>query len=284
MDGRAVRVRSVALAVGLGLWNGAGIAAEEGQLAEAINAYRGQLQSCRDTVGGELPPLASDARLVLPADGAGDLQESLVGAGYLMAQVRAISLSGPRDAQAAMNALHESFCQVLLDPRFVDLGVSRAGRDWRIVLARPLLSRGLGDWQAEGQRLLDEVNAARRQARQCGGQAFAAAAPLRWDPALAMAAEAHSRAMANGNFYSHLDQQGRMPGDRADLAGFLGGQVAQNIAAARDRVPSVVAAWLAIPGDCARLMSPAAGAFGGAYAVDPQSDAGIYWTALFGES
>ncbi|MFC3606359.1 CAP domain-containing protein [Stutzerimonas tarimensis] len=284
MDGGAVQVKGVALALALGLVTGASNAAEEGQLAEAINAYRGQLQSCRDAVGGELPPLASDSRLMLPADGAGDLQESLAEAGYLMAQVRAISLSGPRDAQAAMGVLQESFCQVLLDPRFVDLGVSRAGRDWRIVLARPLLSRGLGDWQGEGQRLLDEVNAARRQARQCGEQAFAAAPPLSWNPALAMAAEAHSRAMANGNFYSHLDRDGRIPGDRADLAGFIGGQVAQNIAAARDRAPSVVAAWLATPGDCARLMNPASGAFGGAYAVDPQSDAGIYWTALFGES
>ena len=29
--------------------------------------------------------------------------------------------------QSAMKAIQESFCQVVLDPQFVDIGVSRAG-------------------------------------------------------------------------------------------------------------------------------------------------------------
>ena len=41
--------------------------------------------------------------------------------------------------QTALKALSESFCKVLLDPQYVDIGVSRVDRDWRIVLARPLL-------------------------------------------------------------------------------------------------------------------------------------------------
>ena len=61
-----------------------------------------------------------------------------------------------------MHAIEESFCQVVLDPQFVDIGVSQEGRDWRIVLARPLLSGRLGDWQAEGQKVLEEINAARK--------------------------------------------------------------------------------------------------------------------------
>ncbi|MBP8186054.1 MAG: CAP domain-containing protein, partial [Pseudomonas sp.] len=32
----------------------------------------------------------------------------------------------------------------------------------------------------------------------------------------------------------------------------------------------------------ANLMNPAFRELGAAYAVDPKSDAGIYWTALFG--
>ena len=32
----------------------------------------------------------------------------------------------------------------------------------------------------KGQKLLERINAARAQARQCGGQAFAASAPLAW--------------------------------------------------------------------------------------------------------
>lgn len=256
--------------------------AEEAQLVESINAYRSQLQRCAGEPAGELTPLTADARLVLPATGAGDLQPALARSGYPMVNVQSISLSGPRDAEAAMKALRESFCQVLLDPQFVDIGVSRDGRDWRILLARPLLIGRLGDWQAEGQRLLEQINVARGQARPCGDQAFAAATPLTWNAYLGTAAEAHSRAMANGNYLEHVNEQGHTPGDRAELAGYGGRQVGENLAAGLDTPGKVVDGWLASPGHCANLMNPAFSELGAAYAVDPRSDAGIYWTAMFG--
>lgn len=276
-------LRLAALSLGLGLGLAAGTnAAEEAQLVESINAYRSQVQHCAGRASEELPPLAADPRLVLPVDGARDLQQALSAAAYSMVNVQAISLSGPRDAQAAMTALQESFCQVLLDPQFVDIGVSRSERDWRIVLARPLLGGRLGDWQAEGQRLLEQVNAARAQPRQCGGQPFAAAAPLAWSAVLGSAAETHSRAMANGNFFAHRDRDGHTPSDRAELAGYSGRQIGENIAAALDTPRKVVDGWLASPGHCANLMNPQFSELGAAYAVDPKSDAGIYWTAVFG--
>jgi uncharacterized protein YkwD len=277
-----MRLSLSALFLALSLFAAATQAAEESALVEAINAYRGEVQRCGVQASEPLPPLASDARLLLPAAGTGDLQQALSAAGYPLVNVQAISLSGPRDAQAAMQALAESFCRVLLDPQFVDIGVSRAERDWRIVLARPLLSGRLGDWQAEGQKLLEQINVARAQARQCGGQAFAAATPLAWNAELGSAAEVHSRAMANGNFFAHQDRDGRTPGDRAELAGYAGGQIGENIAAALDTPAKVVEGWLASPGHCANLMNPQYQDLGAAYASDPQSDAGIYWTALFG--
>lgn len=258
------------------------MAADEAQLVQAINSYRGQLQRCAGQVSHELPPLASDPRLVLSATSVGDLQQALARAAYPLVNVQAISLSGPRDAAAAMQAVQESFCQVVLDPQFVDIGVSREGREWRIVLARPLLTARLGDWQAEGQQLLQLINSARAQPRQCGAQAFAAATPLAWNEQLGAAAEGHSRAMANQNFFDHKDREGRTPGDRAELAGYAGGQVGENIAAGQDTARKVLDGWLTSPGHCANLMSPAYRELGAAYAVDPKSDAGIYWTALFG--
>lgn len=273
--------RPATLSLGLLLAATAG-AAEEVQLVESINAYRSQVQRCAGQASAELPPLAADPRLVLPASGSADLQGALARASYPMVNVQAISLSGPRDAQAAMQALRESFCQVVLDPQFVDIGVSRIDRDWRIVLARPLLGGKLGDAQAEGQKLLEQINAARAQARQCGGQPFAAAAPLAWNATLAGTAESHSRAMANGNFFDHRDRDGRTPGDRAELAGYSGQQIGENIAAGLDGARKVVDGWLASPGHCANLMAPQFSELGAAYAVDPKSDAGIYWTALFG--
>ncbi len=173
-----MRVLSSVAALSLGLVVSAGAMAatgEEAQLIDSINAYRSKAQPCGGEASLELPPLNSDTRLALSPEGTRDLQQAMTRAAYPMVNVQAISLSGPRDARAAMHAIEESFCQVVLDPQFVDIGVSQEGRDWRIVLARPLLSGRLGDWQAEGQKVLQEINAARKVPRQCGGQPFAAA-------------------------------------------------------------------------------------------------------------
>jgi len=258
------------------------MANEESQLVQQINTYRSQVQRCGDQGSQELPPLASDTRLVLPASNVGDLQQALARAAYPMVNVQAISLSGPKDALAAMKAVRESFCRVVLDPQFVDIGVSNSGQDWRIVLARPLLSSGLGDWQTEGKQLLNLINAARTQPRQCGPQAFTATTPLSWSDTLANAANSHTRNMANGNFFDHLDHDGRTPGDRAELAGYSARNIGENIAAGLDTPRKVVDGWLASPGHCANLMNPQFRELGAAYAMDPKSDAGIYWTGLFG--
>lgn len=278
-----MRSRSSAATLCLGLLFASTVhAADEAQLIESINAYRSQVQRCADKVSEELPPLSADSRLVLSVSGGEDLQQALTRAAYPLVNVQAISLSGPRDAPAAMKVLQDSFCKVLLDPQFIDIGVSRQARDWRIVLARPLLGRGLGDGAVEGQKLLERINTARTQSRQCGAQTFAATAPLVWNALLASAAETHSRAMANGNFFSHRDRDGRTPSDRAELAGYSGGQVGENIAAGQDSADQVVNGWLASPGHCANLMNPQFSELGATYAADPKSDAGIYWTALFG--
>lgn len=274
-------VRLATLSLGL-VFAATAVATEETQLVESINAYRSQVQRCAGQGSHELPPLASDPRLVLAPNNAGDLQQALARAAYPMVTVQAISLSGPRDAQSAMTAVRESFCQVVLDPQFVDIGVSREGRDWRVVLARPLLAGRLGDWQAEGQKLLEMINTARSQSRQCGAQSFVATTPLAWNAVLATAAETHTRAMANNNFFDHKDRDGHTPGDRAELAGYVGQQIGENIAAGQDNGRKVVDGWLTSPDHCANLMNPQFRDLGAAYAVDPKSDAGIYWTAMFG--
>ena len=273
--------RLAALTLGLVLAAPA-MASETSQLAELINTYRSQSQNCAGQVSLELPPLAVDPRLILPSNSFGDLQQALSRAAYPLVNVQAISLSGLRDAQAAMKAVQESFCKVVLDPQFVDIGISRDQREWRIVLARPLLTARLGDWQVEGQKVLDLINTARTQPRQCGTLAFAAAAALTWNATLATAAQSHSRDMANNNYLDHKDRNGGTPGDRAELAGFIGQQIGENIAAGQDTPNKVVEGWLASPGHCANLMNAQFRELGAAYAVDPKSDAAIYWTAVFG--
>ena len=275
-----LRLATLSLALGFAC---SAAATEESQLVESINAYRSQIQRCAGQASGELPALAADPRLILsPDSNIGDLQQAMARAAYPMVNVQAITLKGPLNAQAAMKAVQESFCQVVLDPQFIDIGVSRAGLAWRIVLARPLLSASLGDWQAEGQKLLELINSARAQPRQCGTQAFSATAPLAWNATLASAAQEHSRSMANNNFFDHKDRDGRTPGDRAELAGYSGQRVGENIAAGQDTPRKVLDGWLTSPGHCANLMNPQFSELGAAYAVDPKSDAGIYWTSLFG--
>jgi uncharacterized protein YkwD len=274
-------VRFAGLSLGL-LFAANAVASDESQLIESINVYRSQLQRCGGQVSSELPPLAADPRLVLSAPSIGNLQQAMAAAGYPMKNVQAISLSGPRDAPSAMKAIQESFCQIVLDPQFVDVGVSRQDLNWRIVLARPLLSGRLGDWQAEGQKLLAELNVARSQPRQCGTQSFSATTPLTWNATLGTAAEAQSRSMANNNYFDHKDRDGRTPGDRAELAGYDYQQIGENISAGQDTAHKVVEGWLASPGHCANLMNPQFRDVGAAYATDPKSDAGIYWTVMFG--
>ena len=43
-----------------------------------------------------------------------------------------------------------------------------------------------------------------------------------------------------------------------------------------------VAGWIKNPGHCANLMNPAFTEMGVAFAVDPRSEMGVYWTQAFG--
>ncbi|MFP9025952.1 CAP domain-containing protein, partial [Pseudomonas aeruginosa] len=63
--------RLAVLTLGLAL-AAAASAADEAQLVEALNAYRGQVQSCGGQARGELPPLAATPRLALPGPAAVD--------------------------------------------------------------------------------------------------------------------------------------------------------------------------------------------------------------------
>ncbi|OPG75627.1 hypothetical protein B1218_30610, partial [Pseudomonas ogarae] len=66
----------VVLSLGL-VFSTSAAATEETQLVESINLYRSQSQSCAGQASLELPPLAMDSRLILSANGIGDLQQAL---------------------------------------------------------------------------------------------------------------------------------------------------------------------------------------------------------------
>ena len=253
-------------------------------LVGLINDYRRTAPTCAGRRAAMAPPLAPSEQLasVAPAN-SGEFATALRASGYVAAVATTLRLTGPADAAAALRFAAEKHCAELLDPRWSQIGVTRAaGNFWRINLAKPLLPADLGDWRDAGEAILKEVNIARAQPRLCGSERFAAAAPLTWNEGLAAAALVHSRDMAERDYFDHADPEGRSVGQRATTAGYRWRRVGENIAAGHGDPAAVVAGWLASPGHCANIMSPEFAEMGAAFAVRPGSARTIWWTQVFG--
>jgi uncharacterized protein YkwD len=272
-----------ALAI-VALFSGASVSASASQqLIALINQYRVAPQTCDGKPTEVAGPLVADERLarVQLAPGV-QLGEALQRVGYQPATVRVITLSGPSDLDAAIQAFKQRYCATLLDVQYAEVGVQHTANTWRVILARPLLPSGMPDWQAAGQEILQLVNAARAKPQRCGSQALSPAAPLRWNEQLGQSALAHSRDMAVHNYFSHSAKDGSLAGTRAMLDGYDWQLIGENIGAGQGTAKQTVAGWLASPTYCFNLMNPDFTEMGGAYAVNPQSDAAIYWTLLLG--
>ena len=107
------------------------------------------------------------------------------------------------------------------------------------------------------QSMLDEINAARGQDRDCGDTTYPAQPPLQWSASLADIAMQHSMDMARHGYFSHTSLDGTSMGSRV-FPYWDGSRVGENIAAASvDRSDSyVVDLWLGSQGHCALLMDP----------------------------
>ncbi|MCJ8206935.1 CAP domain-containing protein [Pseudomonas sp. RGM2987] len=279
---RSCRLASLCLITLLPLFASPVQARGEGQLLEAINDYRSQSRRCEWRTMRATPPLALRSSLALPIGFRGGLRETLKDAGYQARAVRSIRLTDARDAEEAFDLLTDEHCSALLDNQYADIGINRVGDEWRVVLAQPMGGARASDVASSDKSLLAQVNAARARSRMCGGQRFAAARPLSWNAALGTAAQGHSRAMARDNYFAHRDPDGRSVADRAKGAGFRGRKIGENIAAGQGSPNQAMRDWLASPGHCANLMNPMFTQMGAASASDSRSDAGIYWTMVFG--
>jgi len=266
-----------------GLVTGVAHGQERSELVGLINAFRSEPQNCQGERIDAVGPLAPDAALarVKPV-ASGNLLKAVKEQGYQAARIEAIRISGPANAAAAMKLIGERFCRQLLNQQYAQIGVSRTGVSWQILLARPVVSADLGEWGQAGREILRLTNSARAQARTCGDRQFSAAPPLAWIPDLGAAALAHSQDMANRNYFRHRGKDGRDVGDRAKDQGYRWRRVGENIAAGQGSAQQAVSAWLSSPPHCANLMTPEFAHMGAAYAVNPNSDSTIYWTQVFG--
>ncbi len=258
-------------------------AQEQADLVGLINDFRDSAEVCGEGQGGAVAPLAPNEALELaPATSGAQLQAALRASGYRPAKLQAISVTGPQNAQSAMRALKQGYCAALRSADFAEIGISRKGATWQVLLAKPLLAPDLGEWQEVGQAILRRVNDARATARTCGKQSFKAAPALSWDDQLAKAALAHSRDMAEADYFSHQAPDGSQVSDRASRAGYRWARIGENIAAGQGSVEQVMAGWLASPGHCSNIMNPRFHEMGAAYVMNKDSAAGSYWTQVFG--
>ncbi len=128
-------------------------------------------------------------------------------------------------------------------------------------------------------------------------------APLKGNAELATAAEGHSQAMAERNFFSHCDlDTGTLPSQRTAAAGYVGNGSAENAAAGQSTPVSVMATWMGSTGHRNNILSTSRRELGIGYffqggdqnnvrldLVDPTcvheslgGPYGHYWTQNFG--
>ncbi|MET0983154.1 MAG: CAP domain-containing protein [Telluria sp.] len=278
---RSLPAGAIALA---SLLPGAVHAQSDSSLVALINDYRAAPASCEGRRPAPAPALRANAALARVRIGAGTIPASaLESAGYYPAHAEVIHVGGPQDAAAVMEVIRRPYCRVLLNPGVTDIGATRRGDDWTIVLARPMTPLALPGQEAAGRQILDAVNAARATPRNCGARAFAAAGPVAWNGALAAAALAHSRDMAMHRHFKHKGTDGSEVGARAERAGYRWRLVGENIAAGQTSAQETVAGWIESPGHCANLMNPAFTEMGAGYDIRRAKMPGYaYWTQVFG--
>ena len=272
------------LAAAVLLLAGGAQAQNDSRLVALINAERAAPGACNGERAAPAPGLKSSAALGRVRIGAGTFPESaLERAGYDAAQVEVIYTRGPQDAAGVMETIRQPYCRVLLNAAYSDIGASRQGDEWTIVLARPLLPITLPGQGVVGREILAAVNAARAVPRSCGERDFGAAAPLVWDDALGSAALAHSRDMAANRHFAHQGSDGSEVAMRATRAGYSWKLIGENIAAGQPSAREAVAGWIDSPGHCANLMNPAFTGMGAGYAISRAKLPGfVYWTQVFG--
>ena len=262
--------------------NGAS-ADEVGELVSLVNEFRASGEGCGGGKAEQVGPLAPAAALAsIPAGAGAQIQQAVRESGYQAASLQAMAVSGPSDASTVMRVFRQRYCSALLSEDFAEIGVSHDGNTWQVILAKPLLSDDLGDWQQAGKAVLEQVNRARAEARRCGNQRFDAAPPLTWNQRLGETALAHSQDMAKRDYFSHQGHDQSLAGDRASRHGYRWQRIGENIAAGHGSAEQAVSGWLASPGHCSNIMNPEFTEMGAAYATNPRSAATIYWTQVFG--
>jgi len=259
-----------------------GTAMEPQALAQYLNSVRAG--GCPGHAGPRAA-LRHDARLsasaARAAEGAG-LDEALRQSRYRAPRSTMIMLKGYRGARAMAQGAVGHSCATVMNAEFREFGFHERGNDAWIVLAAPFLpplAEQVGELEA---LVISLVNDARSRARRCGDRLMTAALPVRANAKLRSAAAAHASDMARLSFFSHTGSDGSQVAERARRSGYAWRTVGENIAAGQMTADAAMQGWLKSPSHCANLMQPSFTEMGLAFAVNPQSESGVYWVQVFG--
>ena len=251
-------------------------------LLNALNAAR--TKSC-DGSSFTPPPLRLEPRLsavaARVANGA-KLAEALKASAYRSPRTTMIALKGYSSDQASAHGAASHTCAALMDAEFKESGIFTRGSEVWIVLAVPFEPPGPADANQIEERVLALVNEARGQARMCGNAVLPAAPPVHLDEKLRLTSAVHADEMARLNYFGHTGRDGLQVLERASRTGYAWRAIGENIASGQMQAEAAVQGWLKSPSHCANLMMPGYTDMGLAFAVNPQSEGGVYWVQVFG--
>jgi uncharacterized protein YkwD len=249
---------------------------------EVVNSIRGEGCAAQPAPSG---PVAASEKLDAVARELARgrrLSSAIARTEYPAAVSSAFHLRGWREDEAARKILLEQHCASVNDPRHVEFGVFVDDDEtWIVLAARIPPGPSYADPEAIAARVLELVNAARREARTCGRDRYEPAPPLTLAPALTSAALIHAADMAARGSLDHRGSDGTNSGERITRAGYVWQAAGENIAAGQVDADAAVAAWLASPGHCSTLMGPFFTQTGIAFALAPTKNPSIYWTQVF---
>lgn len=108
--------------------------------------------------------------------------------------------------------------------------------------------------------------------------------PVVWNDKLAQVAAGHARAMADQNFFDHVDPAGRTVGHRASESGYRWRVVGENLAAGHESISEAMRGWLLSTGHCRNLIDERFTEFGVAKVSsnNPMDPYGSYWVLVMG--
>lgn len=214
--------------------------------------------------------------------GGAPLAQALKASAYRSPRTTLIALSGFTGEQASAQGAANHSCGTLMDAEFRESGFFVQGSQVWIVLAVPFAPPGAAEADQIEARVLALVNEARGQARMCGNVALAAAQPVQLNARLRTASAAHADEMARLDYFGHTGRDGLQVFERASRTGYAWRAIGENIASGQMQPEAAVQGWLKSPSHCANLMMPGYTDMGLAYAVNPQSEGGVYWVQVFG--